>query len=248
MKLKNKIIKGSVLGVSLLLLSDTAHGISKAPSAPSEEPLQISDFRKSGLSSEKNSASASSIHIGPTATGIRIYVNNGLLVDVLQQVANYTDIQFRLANALNSKRINVNIQARDWESGVERLLKDFSKVTVWDKHARMDNILLLGMNHWEPEEALQTNTHSHSSEVPQKAQGKPGLPISKLKQLVQVKPGQSIPPDLFADEEVQRYLKLKGIRSSSDWKQIKKGRVVHHLAKRELVRLLYEQQRKTRVN
>lgn len=245
MKVNNKITKGIVFCASLLLLNDTAYGFSQMISISPEKPSQNLNSSKGKVFSGSNPSLASLIHIGPTETGIIIQVKNGLLVDVLQQIANHTNIQFRIADQLRSERIDVNIQAPSWDSGIEGLLKDFSKVTVWDKYSKMENVLLLEANKWEPPAGPATNVHDNRVAGYRKAEGeKPnsGPSISNLKQLLQVQPGHSIPPRLFADQEIRRYLKSKGIHSPNDWKQIKKGSVVRQMAKRELIKLLYGQQ------
>jgi hypothetical protein len=244
MNVKNKIIQGIFFCASLLLLNDTAYGFTQTISTSSEKPSQNFNSNKGKVFSGSNPSLASLINIGPTETGIIIQVKNGLLIDVFQQIAKHTNIQFRIVDQLSSQRINVNIQAQSWDSGIESLLEDFSKVIVWDKYSRMENILILGTNKWESPAGPVNNVHDNRAPEYRDAKKKKpgfGLSISNLKKLVQVQLGHSFPPSLFADQEIRRYLKLRGIHSINDWKQTKKIRVVSHLAKRELVRLLYEQ-------
>lgn len=249
MSLKNKIIQGIVICVAFLLLTDSAYSFKRIVSS-SKESARISHSTKGKSFSGSNPFLASSMKIGLTETGIKIQVRNGLLVDVLQQITNHTNIQFRIADHLNSQRINVNIQAKNWDSGVERLLKDFSKVTVWDKFSRIENILLMGTNIEGSQTGSETAQFGDQVAGYQisKKKPNPGLSVSKLKQLVKIQPGNTILADLFADKEIRNYLKLKGIHSPNDLKQSKKRRVVQHLAKRELIKLLYEQQSRSKVN
>lgn len=251
MNVKNKITKGIVFCASLLLLNDTAYGFMQTVSNSSEEPSQNFKSNKSKVFSVSNSSLSSLINIGPTETGVIIQVNNGLLIDVFQQIAKHTNIQIKIADQLSSQRINVNIRAQSWDSGIESLLEDFSKVIVWDEYSKMENILILGTNGLELPSGSANNVYVKRTPGNREAKkNKPGsgLSIPKLKKLVQVQLGHSLPSSLFKDREIRRYLKLRGIHSLNDWKQSKKRRVLQFLAKRELIKLHYNQQSKPKVN
>ena len=251
MNVKNKITKGIVFCASLLLLNDTAYGFTQTISTSSEKPAQNFNSNKGKFFSVSNSSLSSLINIGPTETGVIIQVNNGLLIDVFQQITKHTNIQFKIVDQLSSQRINVNIRAQSWDSGIESLLEDFSKVIVRNEYSKMENILILGTNGLELPSSSANNVYVKRTPGNREAKkNKPGsgLSISKLKKLVQVQLGHSLPSSLFKDREIRRYLKLRGIHSLNDWKQSKKRRVLQFLAKRELMKLLYNQQSKPKVN
>ena len=248
MKLKTKIVQGMVICAASFLLTDSAYSF-KQIASPSPNGLQQLPLSPEG---KRGHASPSSMNIGPTQKGVIIQVKNGLLTEALQQVANHTNIQFRIADHLNSHRINVDIRAKNWDSGVDRLLQNFSKVTVWDKSSKMENVLLMGLSNGESPGGPGFNAPADNkvASKPKPQINKPAatLSISKLKQLVKVQPGNAIPAHLFGDQEIRDYLKVRGIRSPDDWKEAKRGRVIQHMAKRELIKLLYKQQAKSKVN
>lgn len=248
MKLKSKVIQGMVICAAPLLLADSAYSFKQIVSSSPQESRKI--FRSTG--GKQVSALSPSMNIGPTKDGVIIQVKNGLLEDALQQVANHANIQFKIADHLNSHKINVNIRAKNWDSGVDLLLKNFSKVTVWDKSSKIENVLLMGISDAESlagagNAPIDNKTARYQKKLRNR---KPvaRLSVPKLKQLVKVQPGNAIPAHLFGDREIRDYLKLKGIHSPDDWKEAKRGRIVQHIAKRELVRLLYKQQAKSKIN
>jgi hypothetical protein len=238
--MKMKVFLGMI--VCVLLFFRTAYSFPQAaPSSPEAPPT----LAVSGPSNN------SSILIDSTASGITIDVKNGFLIDVLQEVANQTDIRFNIASQLKHQKVNVSIIARDWDSGIESLTKGFSKVTVWDESSDMKEILLLGENHWNPHIDTATSASDNlemSGRATDEGINDSRLSISKLQRLVQVPPGTSLPPGLFADQEIRRYLKLKGIHFPGEWKRPNKARAVLHMAKKELNRLLFAKQTKSRIN
>lgn len=92
----------------------------------------------------------SSIQIGSINKGIQILVRNAPLVDVFQQVANETNIQFRFPNDLTAMRLNADIIAADWNVGVQTLLDDYNHLALFDKHGKLSEVVLLKYKPWMP--------------------------------------------------------------------------------------------------
>ena len=241
--MKNKIIQKIVFCIPFFLSCGTAFGFSQVFPADSEEKIPVTNRGNALAVSVSGPSGSSSINIKASDAGIILKVENSYLADVLQQVANETNIQFNIGSQLTSHRITVNIRGPNWNSVIETLLKDFSRVTVWnEKSEGMKEVLLLGKNNWDPKEAFETG--SYDNRTMSEENRSPGISVSQLKRLVRVPLGNSLPPSLFADQEIRRYLKLKGIQSPEEWEQPKKARTALHMAKKELTRLLYEKQRK----
>ena len=134
--MKNKIIQKIVFCISIFLSCGTAFGFSQVFPVGPEEKIPTAN-RGSQLSvSVSDPFVGSSINIESSDARIILNVENSFLADVLQQVANETNIQFNIGSQLTSHRITVNIQGRNWNSVIETLLKDFSKVTVWNEKIR----------------------------------------------------------------------------------------------------------------
>ena len=245
--MKNNIIQKIVFCTSFFLSCGTAFGSSQVFPVGPEDNIPIADSGNALPVSADDPSVNSFIDIQASDTGIIISVENSFLADVLQQVANETNIQFNIGSKLISHRITVNIQGPDWNSAINTLLKDFSKVTVWnEKSEGMKEILLLGKNNWAPQEEFESG--SYDNRTLREENRSPGISVSQLKRLVKIPLGNSLPPGLFADQEIRRYLKLKGIQSPEEWKQPKKARTALHLAKRELTRLLYEKQIRQKID
>lgn len=242
--MKNKGIPIIIFFTVLFVLSGTAMGFRQVfPANPEEQAFPVSSERAFPVS-VSGSTVGSFINVESSDSGIILTVENSFLADVLQQVANNTNIQFNVGSRLTLHRISVKIQGPNWNSVVETLLKDFSRVTVWNKKSNsMKEVLLLGKNNWAPP-LEEFETTSFKNQTTGRKNRSQGLSISKLKRLVRIPQGHSIPDNLFADLEIRRYLELKGVQSPEEWKQPKKVRIVRHMAKRELTRLLFEKQRK----
>lgn len=236
--LMKKIVQGIVICLSVQFTIGSSYGVSNIP-LPRIDQNSVNRSRENPLQMEAP-AQNSSIHMTASKEGVFIRVENGRLGDVLQKVANQTDIQFSIPNHLSSVKINSDIQASDWESGIKAILKDFSHVMVWNKNFGMKKVMLLGKNEWNPDENFDPATEG----VPlgEMSRPAPKLSLSKLKRLIQTPPGKPFPSNLFADRQIRRYLELKGIHSPDEWEKPGKVRTVLHMAKKELNRLLSAKQ------
>jgi len=233
--------------MSFFLSCGTAFSFSQVFPADSEENIPAANRGNALPVSVSKPSGGSSINIKASDGGIILNVENSYLADVLQQVADETNIQFNIGSQLTSHRITVYIQGPNWNSVIETLLKDFSRVTVWnEKSEGMKEVLLLGKNNWNPEEEFETG--SYDNRTLREVNRNPEISVSQLKRLVSVPLGDSLPPSLFADQQIRSYLKLKGIQSPEEWKQPKKARTALHMAKKELTRRLYEKQRKLKAD
>lgn len=242
-----KIIRGIISYV--LLLCGTAYGLPQAVS-PYPEKLPTPGNKGNTLGTSNPSIN-SSILIESKEAGITLQIKNSFLIDVLQEVANQTDIRFDVASQIKSEKVNIHIIVQDWDSGIDSLTKGFSRITVWGGRSEIKEVLLLGKNNWNPQEDSVTSTFDNLETAHRETdEGKKDstLSISKLKRLIQIPPGKPFPSNLFQDREIRRYLELKGIRFPGEWKRPNKARAVLHMAKKELSRLLFEKQTRSKVN
>jgi hypothetical protein len=236
----NKIVQGIVICIFVQFTIGLSFATSKIP-LPKIDPTS-GNRAWENPSQMKKSGRVSSIHMGMTNDEeILIRVENGRLGDVLQKIANQTDIQFSIPNHLASHTINMHIRASDWETGIKTILQGFSHIMVWNGNFGMKEVLLLGKNDGKPYEDFDSASEGALSEERDRHPS-PTLSPSKLRRLIQSPPGKAFPSSLFADREIRRYLQLKGIHSPDEWKQSGKVRTVLHMAKRELNRLLTKRQ------
>lgn len=241
--MRKKVFRAIVFCASLFLSAGFAFGFTPVFPADIEEQTPVANGRITF-----NGPSAGSwVHIESMETGILLDIENSFLADALQQVANATSIQFNVGSQLTSHRITARIEGPNWNSVVGTLLKDYSKVTVWNEKSKsIKEILLLGKNNWDPQQEYEFASFNYPPEGQENQST--GLSIAKLKLLVGVPPGNPIPPYLFADQEIRSYIELKGIRSPEGWKNRGKVRVVLQKVKKDLNRLLFEKQRKLKTH
>ena len=81
--------------------------------------------------------------INSSQEGVSITVTEGVLEDVLQAVANETDIRFQVSNRLVGNRITADVRAPDWGTGVQQLLKGNSTVSLWDADSNMTDVVVM---------------------------------------------------------------------------------------------------------
>ena len=157
--MKNKIIQKIVFCIPFFLSCGTAFGFSQVFPADSEEKIPVTNRVNALPVSVSGPSGSSSINIKASDAGIILKVENSYLADVLQQVANETNIQFNIGSQLTSHRITVNIRGPNWNSVIETLLKDFSRVTVWnEKSEGMKEVLLLAFSRGPRLEGYQNRT------------------------------------------------------------------------------------------
>lgn len=70
-------------------------------------------------------------------------VTNGVLGEVLQEVANKTDIRFQVANKLVDDKITADVRADDWDTGVQQLLKNKSTISLWDADSNVIDVVVM---------------------------------------------------------------------------------------------------------
>ncbi|MFQ5673026.1 MAG: hypothetical protein ACE5G9_08020 [Nitrospinales bacterium] len=80
--------------------------------------------------------------VGSSPRGIGIHVQNKLLRDVLQRIQNESGIHFQLQEKMLADSITANFVASDWTSAVRRMLRNFSRLEVWDEDG-LSFVLLL---------------------------------------------------------------------------------------------------------
>jgi len=82
--------------------------------------------------------------IAVTSEGVRIYVEERSLLQVLQRIQNESGIQFQLSRALMDSRITATVEAPDWTMAIRKLLGRYNKAEVWDKGIRLRRVLVIG--------------------------------------------------------------------------------------------------------
>ena len=134
----------------MLLISTTAFSFSQfSPSEDTHKPVVTGKNKKT-------------VPIKPSIKvskeGVSIVVNNGVLGEVLQDVANETDIRFRVSNKLARERITADVRAEDWDSGVQKLLKGNSTISLWDTDSKLTEVVVMESNNRKQPNQLKSDT------------------------------------------------------------------------------------------
>ncbi len=79
--------------------------------------------------------------MGISRDGVNIKYENTRLMDVLDHIEKQSNIRFRVADALYDMQITVNIRAADWDSAVNILLKDFSRIEIKDGKSKLMKVI-----------------------------------------------------------------------------------------------------------
>ncbi len=246
-------LKGFIAVITVLVLGTSAFSftqpsapaslVSKAQFDPLPEPVQT---RVAQASSPREEA----VQI------INLTFNNELLSDVLQRIAEKTNISFRITSGLLSQRISARIQASSWEEGVQELLKDMNQLSVWDENSQLTHVVILGGKNFasNPEQTAPSiqgrrvssrrasrangdnQTFLGSTVAQADNRGKPSE--ANLRKLLRIQPGKELPGELFNDPELNQFLQANRIQSPKDWKKFHKARTVRKSVRRELRQIL----------
>ncbi len=92
-----------------------------------------------------NVASTSNTEIVENLEGVRVHFKNQRLHEVLREIQDKTGIQFQMKDEMREVLITADIRASDWESALDRLLREFSLVKLWDSQSNLSRIHLLGV-------------------------------------------------------------------------------------------------------
>jgi hypothetical protein len=133
--MNNFFFKKVVFVVPMLLVSATAFSFSQF--FPSDHTSKATSYKKT----HKAVSTKPSVRNSPE--GISIIVTEGVLGNVLQVVANQTDIRFRVANKLVNNRITADVRAPDWSTGIQKLLKSNSTISLWDENSNITNVVVM---------------------------------------------------------------------------------------------------------
>jgi len=226
--MKVLLVRGMIFIMPLLFLSGTAFSFTQFISPSEEESV------------------SSSIQIGSTDKGIQIRVRNAPLVDVFQRLTDETNIQFRVPDNLTAMRINADIVAPDWNAGVQTLLKDFSQVSLLDKHGKLSKVVILNSKEWTSQaEAMEQQVRIQNRPRPAAGTGKnpsivPDIVLSKaqLRVLAKGRYGNPLPARLFQRTKYREFLAKHGIESIEDLNVIAKAKAVRRAARLQLQALL----------
>lgn len=241
--LKN-ILKGFFVLIPVFVLGEPAFSLTKLFPPPA---VPNAKFAVHG-ESLKTILELTSTYKTEALHKINIMINNEPLVDVLQKIAEETNISFRVPSYLFSKRITASIQASNWEEGVNELLKDMNRLSVWDKNSHLTQVAILSernssnVQNQRPSsmglskanlqhQAPFSHTVASSQHLDQPSE-------SNLKKLLHIHPGGTLPGELFNDPDVNQFLKSNGIQSPKDWKEFHKARIVHKAVRKQLRQIL----------
>lgn len=242
--MKKKYLKRLVLLITVIVLGYPAFSFSKLP-LPTEAPKAHIPVHREPL---KNTFALTSTSETDTVHNINLIVNDEPLVDVLQRIAEETNISFRVPSDLFSKKISASIHTSNWENGVNLLLKDMNRLSVWDKNSHLTQVSILSersSSNFQNEQTAsrgfsKTNSKSQASLDPTVAssQNLDQPSESNLKKLLHIQPGGTLPGELFNDPNVNQFLNSNGIQSPKDWKEFHKARIVHKAVRKQLRQIL----------
>jgi len=91
---------------------------------------------------EGGPAAVGEAEVGSSPRGVGIHVQNKLLLDVLQRIQNASGIRFQIQEEMLADRITADFAAVDWTSAVRKMLRNFSRLEVWDEDG-LSSVLLL---------------------------------------------------------------------------------------------------------
>ncbi len=79
-----------------------------------------------------------------------MYAVDQPLSKVLQAIGEQSGIDFSLREELNETPVTVEIEAADWKALVKKLLRDFSKVELWNEKIAGSRIRITGIGQYVP--------------------------------------------------------------------------------------------------
>ena len=241
---KNLTLTGLVATITVFVLTCPTFSFSKPPPSPSAPEAQFAVHRES-LQVVVALTSASETNV---VQKINLITKNEPLLDVLQRIAEETNISFRVPSDLLSKRISASIHVSTWEEGLNELLKGMNRLSVWDKNSHLTHVVILGGKDSTGELRRQSSSMSVSKTNLQhqapialtvaSVQNSDKPSESNIKKLLRIQPGTSLPTALFNNTDINQYLKDNGIYSPKDWKVFNKARKVRKSLHRELRQIL----------
>lgn len=181
-----------------------------------------------------------------SATGVRIRVQDRPLIEVLQEVANAAEIRFRVSQSLLGQKVTADIQAADWQAGLSKLLKNFSRVGVWKDGSKLAELVLLESHSPLPDIEEKSGKKSARSgkqaetkvAVPGREENvrknREGLSEEQLRRLAGTPFRGSPPAKLFDDPRYREFLGKRGVESPRDLKDAQKAMAVRREALRQL--------------
>ena len=147
--MKNSWVKRLMFVVPMLLVSATAFSFSQFFSGD--------DTRKPTAPREINKPVSTKPSIISSQEGVSIVVTEGILGDVLQEVANETDIRFQVSNKLVGNRITADVRAPDWATGVQELLKGNSTISLWDADSNVTDVVVMQSHKRQEQSSAKPN-------------------------------------------------------------------------------------------
>jgi hypothetical protein len=252
-----KHLKVLITVITVLVLDGSAFSSTKTLSPASLVPKEQRVVSPEPLPIRVALASPPSSSSGDAVQEINLAINNEPLSDVLQRIAEETNISFRGTSALLAQRISARIHASNWEEGVKQLLKDMDQISVWDENSELSHVIILGGKSFvsKPENAIASASGRQASfrrarRVNRENQAFPGPVVgasnrgkpseSSLRKLLRIQPGTELPQELFNDPGLNQFLKDNRITSPKDWKKFHKARTARKSVRRELRQILAE--------
>ena len=93
----------------------------------------------------KGISMASNTGVFENEEGVRIHYINQPLREVLHEIQDQIGIQFPLKEQMQHFPVSVDITASNWESALDRLLRDYSIIKFWDGQSNLSKVHLLGV-------------------------------------------------------------------------------------------------------
>jgi hypothetical protein len=81
--------------------------------------------------------------INATPKGIQLHFRAYPLGEVLRNIHDEAGIRFKLAPQMKNNPIYVDIEAKNWEKSVKKLIVDFSRLEVWTNQLKTSRIWLM---------------------------------------------------------------------------------------------------------
>jgi len=161
---------------------------------------------------------ASDFELTQQPDGIHFKSANQPLAAVLQSISAKSGISFYTRDELSATPITANLQAPDWKTLVSELLKDFSKLEMWNEKISGSTIRIVGLGDYIPAapvanavpKAVMTPSQPEKirPEIPARPRGKfkRPEPPKRAREILPTHPLAKLPSHVFMEPAITNYL------------------------------------------
>ncbi len=146
--------------------------------------------------------------------GVHFKSINQPLSKVLQSIGEKSGIKFSLREELNETPVTVEISAPDWKALVKKLLRDFSKVELWNEKIAGSKIKITGIGQYVPASSASRKVVGKAAPAERRASLEPKgkkrwvrpPPLPKPEEIYPDHPLAKLPSHVFMEPAIMNYL------------------------------------------